>query len=492
MSTCPTSNPAPLSDLAKTFPALAALGVLRDDEDNPTTPVLPPARSTPLPDPLPGSTAVMPDGVIKSAPVPTAALVPENGDSLAVTLSSESPESPPTPSIHKLRDVIQAVFPEYWPAVEAGLACTATLLLKDNANPTALILVGGPSTGKTTVASMFDGWRLAYRSDDFTPAAFVSHHANKTAEQLADIDLLPRIRHRVFLTPELAPIFRGKRDELEARLAIITRVLDGQGLTTDKGTYGQRGYTGDYLFSWLGCTTPFSNTAWSVMAQLGSRLFFFQLGAREAPGVDDLVQDTAAYVTQLERCQGAVRTFLDTLVQKHGGLPLSEKLNAIRSVRWNNDSRPVREWIARFALLLAAIRGARATEEAQPVSEAPHRAYAVLSNLARGRALLYGRRELAEDDLPLVARIALDSMPHGKVIRALIANKELRVRDVQAATGVRHYHTAERIMRDLAATGVVVFEETPEKRVHVPDGWTWLTWDTCRGLLQGCNGVKSA
>ena len=131
----------------------------------------------------------------------------------------------------ELRGIIQKHFPEHWPAVEVGLATCATLLLADNANPTALIYVGGPSTGKTTVTSMFEGATitvggqsqpLCYRSDKFTPASFVSQAANRTTGELAHVDLLPRIKDKVLLTPELAPIFRGKEDELTQTFSMIT------------------------------------------------------------------------------------------------------------------------------------------------------------------------------------------------------------------------------------------------------------------------------
>src|SRR5262249_58021796 len=116
-------------------------------------------------------------------------------------------------------------------------------------NPVAVIYVGGPSSSKTTVADLFADHAIAYVSDNFTPAAFVSHAANRTTKDLGKVDLLPRIKHKVLVTPELAPIFRGKEDELAQRFAIITRVLDGQGLMTDSGTHGRRGYRGDYRFA---------------------------------------------------------------------------------------------------------------------------------------------------------------------------------------------------------------------------------------------------
>ena len=120
--------------------------------------------------------------------------------------------------------------------------------------------------------------------------SFVTHSARATADQLAKADLLPKIRFKILLTPELSTIFRGKPDELAERFSIITRVLDGQGLTTDSGTHGRRGYTGDYLFAWIGGTTPFHDTVWEVMAQLGCRLFFLVMDAGTTSTVEEMVK----------------------------------------------------------------------------------------------------------------------------------------------------------------------------------------------------------
>ncbi len=85
-------------------------------------------------------------------------------------------------NLQETREIVSREFPYLWPAVEAGLATCATLLLKDNANPVALIYVGPPGAGKTTVANMFEGATVngelfVYKTDKFTHASFVSHSA---------------------------------------------------------------------------------------------------------------------------------------------------------------------------------------------------------------------------------------------------------------------------------------------------------------------------
>ncbi len=95
-----------------------------------------------------------------------------------------------------IRNAVENHFPGLWPGVEVGVSVCATLLLADNSNRVAVIYMGPPSSSKTTVADMFAGHPLYYRSDNFTPAAFVNHAANRSPEALKKMDLLPRIRHK--------------------------------------------------------------------------------------------------------------------------------------------------------------------------------------------------------------------------------------------------------------------------------------------------------
>lgn len=392
-----------------------------------------------------------------------------------------------TPDITSVRESIETEFPMLWPAFDAGLATCATLLLHDNANPVCLIYVAGASSGKTTIAECFIDHALTYRSDSFTPASFVSHAANVSRDQLASVDLLPRIKYKVLVTPELAPLFRGREDDLTRNFTILTRVLDGRGLLTDSGTHGQRGYQGDYLFAWLGCTTPIDSKVWRIMSTLGSRLFFYCLDDDHELTVNDLLQNDHGlpYRERVERCRKIVHAFLTELFTRYGG---------VRGVQWNSGSDPsvVLEWIIHLAILLAKMRGEpvpdgnNVREYVPERRESPLRIKAVLYNLARGHALVHGRSYLTMEDVPLVAKVAVSTMPSECRIlfQEVIVNQGRPLTTDQAAKAlkVQHHDTARRYMEEVGRRGVMEFRAhgvgksselglTPEWEWCAQPGW---------------------
>jgi len=414
--------------------------------------------------------------------------------------------TPVRPDVEAVRAIVGEHFRHLWTAVDLALATCATLLLAENTNPTAVILVGGPSTGKTTVATMFEGVMvcmkadgplipLCERSDKFTPASFVSQAANLTAQQLAGVDLMPKIKDKVLLTPELAPIFRGDDDTLTSTFSTVTRVLDGQGLITHSGTHGRRGSSEPHLFAWIGCTTPLPERAWRIMGQLGSRLFFLLLETSAGvEKVEDLLKIGTGipYSARLKACKAAVGEFLRALFEEHKG---------IRSVSWDasRDEEDARRWLTRCAMVLAAMRSVPVQErdESKRVyrpgdQEAPYRALAVLTNVSRGRALVHGRHGVTMDDVPLIVRVALSSMPSepGALLRAAISSKtgSLTVGDVKAVLGTKSAETARDRMRYMDALRVMEFHEEGTGKAATlrfrPD-WEWCASPEFRTLLDG-------
>ena len=182
--------------------------------------------------------------------------------------------------IQDWRDEISKHFPEFVLPAEIALSVLCQLLIEDISNPFGLVFIGMPSSGKTITLNFFSELTdLVYTTDNFSPASFVSHASNVKREQLEKIDLLPRIKDKVLIVRDLAPILGKRDDDLLTCMGYLTRVFDGEGLQIDSGLHGQRGYTGDYLFMFLAASTPIAPRVWKVMGNFGSRLFFFYVNS---------------------------------------------------------------------------------------------------------------------------------------------------------------------------------------------------------------------
>lgn len=176
--------------------------------------------------------------------------------------------------------------------------------------------------------------------------------------------------------------------------------------------------------------------------ELGSRFLFLEMPDGEHSN-DELVDSVAggqSYMARVKVCREEVASFLETLWMDTGG---------VRGVRWDRgaDPRSVMLQIAAYAKVLARLRGTISVWRegsgddetynfSTPMIEQPHRAMSLLYALARGHALVHGRRQLSEEDLPLVARAALESTPNDRraVMRLLLAKEGVvSTADVQEA-----------------------------------------------------------
>jgi hypothetical protein len=222
--------------------------------------------------------------------------------------------SPEPLNFAEWRAVLRDNFPALVKPATICASVIAQLLLNDVTNPFALALVDVPSSGKTITLNFFDVPELIYSTDDFTPASFASHASNVRREELAQVDLLPRIRFKTMIIRDLAPIFGAKEDELLKSLGLLTRALDGEGLEIDSGVHGKRGYNGDWLFMLLAGTTPIPPRVFKIMGSLGSRLFFLTLHSPVKDDYELMAQNRGSTCGEkVGRCKQATRALLHSL-----------------------------------------------------------------------------------------------------------------------------------------------------------------------------------
>ncbi len=401
------------------------------------------------------------------------------------------------------KEVIMANFPDLMFPAEICASIVAQVLIHEIANPFAVVLIGAPSGGKTICINFFDAIEeLTYASDKFTPAAFVSNASNVKREKLAELDLLPRLKNKAFLVRDLATLFSKRDDDLNECLGILTRALDGEGLSTDTGIHGQRNVTGAYLFMMIAASTPIASRVWKMMGSLGSRLFFFAIKSREKD-VEELVTQlkSTAFKEKERACRNATKNLLYTLWDKHK-----------EGIVWNRDADPdeIMTVIARCAKLLAKLRGVISVwkekrndggevefDYTPPIIENPDRVSILFYNLCRGHATLTGRSQINVDDLKLIVELAIDSAPttRARLFRELVdhggkmttAQVEMRL-DCSKPTALKE-------MKTLEALGVcsITAMQTgqagqPECQLQLASDFEWFLSDECR-RIRGVAGI---
>lgn len=439
----------------------------------------------------------------------------------------------------KLRETITELYDERtWRLTEAALSVQVSCILEDASNPLGLIFVAGPSTGKTTVLDFMKNLPMTLRLDKFTPASFLTQATNVKSKDIKKVDLLPRMAYKSLHIPELGPLFSLPKEMLMENYATLARVFDGNGLASAGGVHGQRSLVGDYLFSFLGATTPLSQTAWNAMNKVGSRLLFLDAGNGQ-PCVQrrcrckEVIKSTLQYRDKGKLAREAIKQYVDffleqlrptnyeipeeapedlrseqSLVKHCGFLP--------RSVSWDKsqDGDAAIDAIAFLAELLTTARqdirvwqetgedGRRETNSTGAVQEGVERAVTLMYSLARCHALISGRVGVTTDDIPLLIAVTISSLPDDrrKALQLLIARSlpdkesllgEFTITELMRWTGYAD-KTARLIMDKLHRTGIgsvrkgVGPNPTSFKLHH---NYSWLIGDEFGQLYQQWYGT---
>ena len=303
------------------------------------------------------------------------------------------------------------------------------------------IVFAVPSSMKTQVIEILRKWIYSYFTDKFTAKSFVSHSATVLKDKLTEVDLLPRIKDKILLTPELSPLFTGKDEDIKEQFGMITRLLDGNGLETESGVHGQRGYYGKYMFTWIGAAVDIPHSVYKFLSTIGFKIYFLRLPRTEI-SEDELVEQTIAEKPFSEKIREIEKLLLDYLTWFEI-CPISIGLQNLLKIEWDKskDDKNAIRIIARLAILLARLRGniyvykssdrddllipidnpntntntntntivnySEGFIHSIPIVENPSRANQQLYNLARGHALSHGRNYITGEDISLVIKVVL-------------------------------------------------------------------------------------
>lgn len=387
----------------------------------------------------------------------------------------------------KLRDKVKTVMPELWKPLEFTLAVKSTLYIQDITLPFIGIILGPPSSVKTLTIELFRNCENTFYTDNFSAKSFVSHNTTIARDKLEECDLLPKIKHKLFLTPELSPTFSKRYEDLTEVMGIITRIADGHGYESDTGAQGHRGYSGEYMFTWVGAAVDVPQKVHRLLGTLGPKLYFLRLQAKKNLDEDnylrrmkngdrfkDIFNEIKDILLEYIECFDNYTLSLNTgsetqqlSVQKE-----SESKTVPKGIKvtWNtsDDKEEALRIIIRLARLLSRFRGVIPTWETKDSQgsdyaytfatiEEPDRAITQLKNLARGHALSNGRFYITMEDIPLVVNVALSTASRERVMifDHLLKNNGLTdtpriVEDLNTSKP-----TALRTMTEFTALGIV-------------------------------------
>jgi hypothetical protein len=372
-----------------------------------------------------------------------------------------------------LKEVTKKNMPHLWHGLEFALSVKTILNIKDNTLPFSGILLGPASSAKTVIVELFRGSKHTFYTDNFSPKSLVSHNSAVPKEKLREIDMLPKIKDKYFLTPELAPIFAARDDDLLQVLGILTRVADGRGYESDSGAQGYRGYNEKIMFTLLGAVVDIPYKVHRLLGTLGPKIYFFRMPRVEE--TEDYYHNTRTdnFIEKEQEIRTALFEYLTYFeMNPEATMEVEDGLPKI-SIDIDKDEELADRIIIRLSKLLARLRAIVPTWETKDTQgseyaytiakvEDPSRAITQLRNLARGHALSQGRTHFTIQDIPIIIHTALStaSIERVRIFDILIANNGSLTTSQICEFLNTTPPTARRTMTELKATGLVQMDET--------------------------------
>jgi hypothetical protein len=403
-----------------------------------------------------------------------------------------------------LRCVVEENMPEIWTGLEFELSALRILNIVGNTLPLIAILLARPGSGKTQILNMLRRWPYSYYTDGFTAKSFVSHSTSVPKEELEEIDMLPRIENKIFLTPELAAMFGLKDDDLKQVLGLVTRLADGNGLSNDSGAHGHRGYDRDIMFVWVGAAVDIPYKVYNILAEKGAKVYFFRLP------FEDKSEDE--YIEQLKQNFNAKFNNIQTILLDYlkwfeiGPDLILDK--SIYKMKWNDDEDDLDalRYIVKIAELLSHLRCVAKTWHTEDTQGSDYgcavsqpeerlRAARALRNISRGHALLTGRNHITKEDIPISVKMALSTaqIERVSIFDLLISNNGIlttqQIQDFLNMSGP----TARRTMREFEVIGLVKRNDTGHgMEISLKDQFNWFTSDEFTQLREGFEPIDNS
>ncbi len=378
----------------------------------------------------------------------------------------------------QLDSIIERYFPDKFFYLKLVLASGyATLFINGITQPISLFLLGDPSTKKSSLLEIMRGLDKVLFSDIFSPAAFVSG-----ARDIEGGDLLPRLRNRCLVTPELGVLFKDRN--LPQTLGLLTRLLDGFGYVRHTG-FGEVGVHENVRFNWCAAIVKIQPKIWDLLGHLGHRLLFLHLENENesAEAVENrlvrMITEDRDYIEKLSICRNAVIAFFQNIQARYPN-----------GVTWNTamDNPRAKRIIAKAALMLKYLRGTIDLKDAtDTIFEEPTRLTQSFYNICRGYALMHYRTHIIVNDIESVLAVMLDSAPpeRKKLLLALLEqNGEIDADQYMEISKHSHERVKDEFTNFEILNIAEPIQDNAVKKIKLKPEFSWLLNKKILNMIQ--------
>tara|TARA_Y100001936_G_scaffold27642_1_gene25941 strand:- start:409 stop:1623 length:1215 start_codon:yes stop_codon:yes gene_type:complete len=361
-------------------------------------------------------------------------------------------------------DILKAVFVQYYPdkflAYETALSVVASSYVAGISQPIPVIFRGVAGSRKSTILEIVHGLEEDQESvvwvNNFTSKAFASAAPNRDP----DDDLLPEIKGKTMITPELGTLFRDRG--LKEKVGILLNLLDGKGFSYRTGM-NKVEYIGNYRWNWLGGIVSIPPKVWEEFGTGGPRFNFHEMEsqvktlsrAELKANLHSMIHGTESANEVIEKLRNAQSVFfqqldldMENLIVFDGIKDEAEALDVI------DESALLVGQLRRF-VTIKKVRGKDVINLGEP--EDPQRAGVMYKGIAMGHAVISERNYITIEDVRIIVKIAIDSAPgkRGKLFRELVKGKcKVTIDEFMRSAGISR-HTALKEFEIAEAIGLV-------------------------------------
>lgn len=324
--------------------------------------------------------------------------------------------------IDKLMAIIDFYFPGKADAVRVLLGAVASLAVIGSRKTIPLWICGEPGASKSTVLNIVGGGLnlLDFANIDTEFALFIEQFSAKSFRSVHNrddsIDLLDRLREggpRVLITSELNILWTKPQQQLDELLGQVCKVCDDDPSISyaSAGRISGSHSTTANNFVWLAATISLPDKVSKRFSNsLGPRLYFFnmkeptQTAAEISSSLSNMESNQIDYADAVSVCQHAIAAFLRVVNITPN------------SIVWNKSEDEGTSILSDVATILRVLRaGLEERKKKNQIRfrkatlEAPARSRKIITQLARGDAVLRQSNSIDMTDIPLVCKTMFDT-----------------------------------------------------------------------------------